>query len=112
MFCGVKSGSRATPTNTRARIADVVFHSSARVFLGVARLPDLTPQNIHDWIVHEGLENLREAQAHGKGVLIATGHLGNWEFSVNAHTLLCGDNMNVCLLYTSDAADDLLCVDL
>ena len=83
------------PAAERARIADGVFHSIARVFVGVARLPDLTPQNIHDWIVHEGLENLREAQAHGKGVLIATGHLGNWEFSVNAHTLLCGDNMNV-----------------
>ena len=25
---------------------------------------------------------------------------------------LVGDNLNTCLLYTSDAADDLLCVDL
>ena len=83
------------PMSERERIADGVFRSIARVFVGVARLPDLTPQNIHKWIVHEGLENLREAQARGKGVLIATGHLGNWEFSVNAHTLLCGDTMSV-----------------
>jgi Kdo2-lipid IVA lauroyltransferase/acyltransferase len=83
------------PMSERERIADGVFRSIARVFVGVARLPDLTPRNIHKWIVHEGLENLREAQARGKGVLIATGHLGNWEFSVNAHTLLCGDTMSV-----------------
>lgn len=83
------------PDAERARIADGVFRSIARVFVGVARLPDLTHENIGEWIVHEGLENLREAQARGKGVLIATGHLGNWEFSVNAHTLLCGDTMSV-----------------
>jgi KDO2-lipid IV(A) lauroyltransferase len=77
------------PAAERARLADGVFRSIARVFVGVARLPDFTSENIHEWIVHEGLENLREAQARGKGVLIATGHLGNWEFSVNAHTLLC-----------------------
>jgi Kdo2-lipid IVA lauroyltransferase/acyltransferase len=77
------------PIDERERIADGVFRSIARVFVGAARLPDLNRDNIGEWIVHEGLENLREAQARGKGVLIATGHLGNWEFSVNAHTLLC-----------------------
>ena len=77
------------PSADRQRIADGVFRSIARVFLVVARLPDLTPANIREWIAHDGLEHLRDAQARGKGVLIATGHLGNWEFSVNAHTLLC-----------------------
>ena len=77
------------PLAERQRITDGVFRSIARVLVGVARLPDLTPANIHQWISHDGLEHLREAQARGKGVLIATGHLGNWELSVNAHTLLC-----------------------
>jgi Kdo2-lipid IVA lauroyltransferase/acyltransferase len=80
-----------TTLDERRRITDGVFRSIARVLVGVARLPDLTPENIGEWIVHDGLENLREAQRRGKGVLIATGHLGNWELSVNAHTLLCGD---------------------
>ena len=83
------------PIPERRRIADGVFNSIARVLVAVARLPDLTPENIHEWIVHDGLENLLEARRQGKGVLIATGHLGNWELSVNAHTLLCGDTMNV-----------------
>jgi KDO2-lipid IV(A) lauroyltransferase len=79
----------------RVRITDGVFRSIARVLVGVARLPALTRENIGEWIVHDGLEQLREAQSRGKGVLIATAHLGNWEFSVNAHTLLCGDTMSV-----------------
>jgi len=83
------------PIAERQRIADGVFRSIARVFIGVARLPDLTTANIHEWIAHDGLEHLRAAQARGKGVLVATGHLGNWEFSINAHTLLGGDTMSV-----------------
>ena len=83
------------PAAERKRIADGVFRSIARVFVSMARLPDLNRKNVDEWIVHEGLENLRDAQARGKGVFIATGHLGNWEFSVNAHTLLCGDTMSV-----------------
>jgi Kdo2-lipid IVA lauroyltransferase/acyltransferase len=79
----------------RQRIPDGVFRSLARVLVAMARLPDLTHENIHEWIVHDGLEHLREAQGRGKGVLVATAHLGNWELSVNAHTLLCGDTMNV-----------------
>src|SRR5208283_3299967 len=47
----------------RQRIADGVFRSLARVLVAVARLPDLTHENIHEWIVHDGLEHLREAQS-------------------------------------------------
>jgi KDO2-lipid IV(A) lauroyltransferase len=83
-----------TTPGERQRITSGVFRSIARVLVGMARLPDLTPENIGEWIVHDGLENLREAQRRGKGVLIATGHLGNWELSVNAHTLLCGDALS------------------
>lgn len=79
----------------RRRIADGVFLSIARVLVAVARLPDLNSGNIGEWIYHDGLNHLREAQSRGKGVIVATGHLGNWELSVNAHTLLCGDTMSV-----------------
>src|SRR5262249_45664517 len=45
-------------------------------------------ENIHRWIRYEGLENFTHAQARGKGVLVATGHLGNWELSAFAHALM------------------------
>ncbi len=83
------------PLAERRRIADGVFRSIARVLVAVARLPDLNSGNIGEWIYHDGLNHLHEAQSRGKGVIVATGHLGNWELSVNAHTLLCGDTMSV-----------------
>jgi KDO2-lipid IV(A) lauroyltransferase len=42
----------------------------------------------------EGLENLRRAYKDGRGVLILTGHLGNWEILANAAGLL-GFPLNV-----------------
>ena len=37
------------------------------------------------YIRYEGLENFKSAQARGRGVLVATAHLGNWELSAFAH---------------------------
>ena len=46
-------------------------------------------------------ERYAELLGHSKGVLMKAGQI-----------LSMVDTSNVCLLYTSDAADDLLCVDL
>jgi Kdo2-lipid IVA lauroyltransferase/acyltransferase len=48
----------------------------------------LNSSNISQWIVYEGLENYLDAKRSGKGVLIATAHLGNWELSAFAHALM------------------------
>lgn len=69
-------------------IADGVFVSLGRVMAAVARLPALNRQNIHELIRYEGLENYQRAKAKGRGVLVATGHLGNWELSAFAHALM------------------------
>src|SRR6202041_2848868 len=50
--------------------------------------------NIHQWIRYEGLENYQAAKSDGRGVLVATGHLGNWELSAYAHALMT-EAMNV-----------------
>jgi Kdo2-lipid IVA lauroyltransferase/acyltransferase len=73
--------------DTRA-ITDGVFRSLARLLWTFARFPDIHDTNVHEWIRYDGLENLLDAQRRGKGVLIATGHLGNWEFSAFAHALM------------------------
>lgn len=78
----------------REAIIDGVFRSVARLLLTMARLPDFDSRNIHQWIRYDGLENYLAAKAKGKGVLVATGHLGNWELSAYAHALLT-DPMHV-----------------
>ncbi len=67
------------------KIADGVFLSIARLLATFARLPRLTPQNISQLIRYDGLDNFQTARARGRGVLVATAHLGNWELSAFAH---------------------------
>ena len=72
----------------RHQIVDGVFRSIARLLVGLARFPSLGRSNISEWISYEGLENYLDAKEMGKGVLIATAHLGNWELSAFAHALM------------------------
>jgi KDO2-lipid IV(A) lauroyltransferase len=72
----------------RARIADGVFRSVARLLVAFARFPSITPANVHQWIRYEGLEHFEEGMRRGHGVLFATAHLGNWELSAFAHAIL------------------------
>jgi KDO2-lipid IV(A) lauroyltransferase len=76
------------------RILDGVFQSIARLLLATARFPQLNASNINDWIEYEGLEHYHQAKQNGRGVLVATAHLGNWELSAFAHALMC-EPMNV-----------------
>ena len=72
----------------RERITTGVFDSIARLVVSFARFPSITRENVGDWIRYEGLENFEQARGQGKGVLVATGHLGNWELSAFAHAYL------------------------
>jgi len=67
------------------QITDGIFLSIARLLRTFARLPRLTPQNISSLIRYDGLDNFRSALARGRGVLVATAHLGNWELSAFSH---------------------------
>ncbi|MEO7652630.1 MAG: lysophospholipid acyltransferase family protein [Bryobacteraceae bacterium] len=71
-----------------ARITDGVFHSIARILVSFARFPGIHRGNISQWIRYEGFEHFTAALERGKGVLFATAHLGNWELSAFAHSLL------------------------
>jgi KDO2-lipid IV(A) lauroyltransferase len=72
----------------RDRIADGVFLSVGRIMASVAKFPTITRENVHEWIRYNGLENFTSAQAKGRGVLVATAHLGNWELSAFTHALM------------------------
>lgn len=72
----------------RERIADGVFRSIARLLTAFARFPRITRENVAQYIQYDGLDNFKRAQAKGRGVLIATAHLGNWELSAFAHAYM------------------------
>ena len=44
-----------------------------------SQFPKITPDNINDLIVYDGLENYERAACQGRGVLLLTGHFGAWE---------------------------------
>jgi KDO2-lipid IV(A) lauroyltransferase len=86
--------SFALPGGDRKAITDAVFDSLARVLLAFAKFPSMRRENVGHWIRCEGLEHYTNALRAERGVLIATGHLGNWELSAFAHAWLTGP-MNV-----------------
>lgn len=78
----------------RAAIITGVFRSVARLIVSVAKFPAINRENLGRWIRFEGYEYLETATRAGRGVLVATAHLGNWELSAYAHALYRGP-MNV-----------------
>ena len=78
-------GLAGYPEAEQKRITDGVFRSLSRSFDVFMKFPRMTREDIHEWIRYEGLENFTNAMARGRGVLVATAHLGNWELSAFAH---------------------------
>jgi KDO2-lipid IV(A) lauroyltransferase len=72
----------------RKRIIDGVFRTVGRMLVALARFPLINSGNVREFISYRGLEHYQAAKQKGRGVLIATGHLGNWEFSAFAHALM------------------------
>lgn len=64
------------------------FQSLSRLLASLAHFPQIASSNVNGWIRYEGFEHFEEARRRGKGVLFATGHLGNWELSAFAHALM------------------------
>jgi Kdo2-lipid IVA lauroyltransferase/acyltransferase len=92
----------------RDAIVRGVFRSLGRVVVTFAQFPRITRDNVHRWIRYEGLENFTSAQARGRGVLVATGHLGNWELSAYTHALMTGPMNIVVRLLENPRIDNLV----
>jgi Kdo2-lipid IVA lauroyltransferase/acyltransferase len=71
-----------------AQIVDGVFRSIARVLVAFAKFPAIRRGYLGRWIRLEGGEYFDQAREAGRGVLVATAHLGNWELSAFAHALM------------------------
>jgi KDO2-lipid IV(A) lauroyltransferase len=68
-------------------IVDGVFRSIARVLVAFAKFPAIRRDTVKQWMRCEGLEYVEAALRQGRGVLFATGHLGNWELSAYGYAL-------------------------
>jgi len=71
----------------RARIVRGVYRSLARLLAEFAHFPSLTPQNVANLVLFDGLENYDAALAKGRGVVFLTAHIGAWELGAFAHGL-------------------------
>lgn len=67
-----------------------VYRNLGRVALALAKLPAWTERTILQHVGFSGLEHFRAAEAKGSGVLLLTGHLGNWELGALAHGAVVG----------------------
>jgi KDO2-lipid IV(A) lauroyltransferase len=65
----------------RERILRGCFKNLGRLLGEFSQFAQATPESLRRIVECRGLENLREAQARGRGVILFTGHLGAWELS-------------------------------
>ena len=68
------------PENEREQMARAVFRHFGRMTGEFLKMPRLSKADVDRLAVVDGEENLRQALAMGKGILLITGHFGNWEF--------------------------------
>ena len=80
----------AFPTRSAAEcraIARATFMHFGRSLVALLKFSTLTPEQIRTRVAYEGDERVRAALAHGRGVIIVTGHFGHWELNGLAHAL-------------------------
>jgi phosphatidylinositol dimannoside acyltransferase len=73
-------GPQADPREA-ARLTRAAFANYARYMIDLVRLPHLKSRELIDNIRVEGWENVDAAYRVGKGVVFATGHIGNWDMA-------------------------------
>jgi KDO2-lipid IV(A) lauroyltransferase len=89
----------------------VVKRSSVRfgrMFMELLAVPKLTRDNIANFITLRGREYFDQAFAHGKGVIIAAAHSGNWELIGPALALYGYPIVGVAQRQTNAAMDKLI----
>ncbi len=68
-------------TRDAKRVTRAAFANYARYMVDLVRMPNLKPRELIENIKIEGWEHVEAAYTHGKGVVFATGHIGNWDMA-------------------------------
>jgi len=66
------------------RLAQAYYAHFVRFFLEFVRLPFMSASQRQQWIRIENIESVKKAHTRGKGILLMTGHFGNWEVATVA----------------------------
>ena len=74
----------------RRRIRQDVYRNLGRVALALAKIPHWTEREVRKRVDFVGLQHFRAGEAQGRGVLLLTAHLGNWELGALAHGAVVG----------------------
>jgi len=69
------------------QLAINTFRNFAKSIIEFISLPKINKDNVDNFVSIRGLENLDEAKKRGKGIIILSSHLGNWELMAKALTL-------------------------
>ncbi|MEG6585067.1 lysophospholipid acyltransferase family protein [Dendrosporobacter sp. 1207_IL3150] len=67
-------------TKQAENLAVGLFNNLGQTFLEVMYMPALTPEKIRRYVEVENMHYLDEALAEGRGVVMLTAHIGNWEW--------------------------------
>ncbi len=67
-----------------------VFEHVAQVATEIPRLVRLSPEQVFAQTRCHGLDNVHQAKALGKGMILLTGHFGNWEWANVAGAVALG----------------------
>jgi KDO2-lipid IV(A) lauroyltransferase len=73
-------GPQADPREAR-RLTRAAFANYARYMVDLVRLPHVGPHELLESVHIEGWEHVDAAYQQGKGVVFATGHIGNWDMA-------------------------------
>ena len=85
--------ARALPGLSReeaSRIRDGALRNIGRVAFALAKLPRWSTPTVKKRVEFVGLDHFRAARAKGRGVMLLTAHLGNWELGALAHGAAVG----------------------
>lgn len=92
--------------------AKEIYEKSLRRFgrmaVEVLRFPLLNKDNLHELVKVEGLEYLSEAYSLNKGVIMCTGHYGNWELLGATVALLGYPMLSITRRQNNGAMDKLI----
>ncbi len=69
------------------KIAKRAFQNLGKNAVELVNFPKINESNINSFVTIKNIERLNSALAKGMGVLIVTGHFGNWELLASTVTL-------------------------